>query len=1108
MNGDIGKEVCAENSHTAESLPKNHSEDMSIPAKNDFESISPMEKMTEAEANSEMVHKEVSGDVIENTEIINGVSKDVEYQAAQHPQKEDKKDDTGQGKENESGSQPLGSAALGNKASDEPLTKEQIKELLGQSIEYFFSRENWSSDPYLLSQMDSDQYVPVYILANCSQFKSITKNHSIIMEALKDSLFVQLDEEKNRVRPNYKRCIVILREIPKTTPIKEIEAMFEGEGCPKAISCEFVHNDFWYVTFESDSDAQKAYRYLRETVKTFQNKPILARIKTKPMSRIGCLSVLPSYSGKPPSEAREGALASQGSGSTGTGVATGSSTAGPGIQGIPSPHPPPSAYAANNSQRINKNRDQNRDPKFEKNESRPINNGSGGNSQTRQNTVNSRPNSSQSPHPSSQSGTSNSSLNHSITSNQTNVTTTTTTTQPSHFSKGETQSNINTSINTNRTVVNNNNNNNSNNNNNNNSLGVVQTSHNSFAQNDLSLASQSNLYTSFSPPAVTRSNMVSIEKTSVVEPITATVTSTVTTVSQIDSVSSSSNSSRDVTVSLTSSLNTATSVSPTSVCTTVSQNFTTHTNTVVTSSANHTQVPQNSVVNPPVPHHNHHHYHNHNNQSMPSHRNSFNNEMHSGRDPQLQRQMTRGGRRRVSRRDEEMNGHMGGGGGRGSQRGSGNQNVNAADEVVVCSTEEKCHEPSQSAWSGETHTFSDVMKGTAKPKHTTSNTSQVEKASFESVKPSLSNSDTNEKVNEGTTSSTNLSSSESAHVNIPPSIINSSNNNINVNNSSNSGTKSITDSQPCGNLNMGRQERIVPPREDRRSGAGMHVNRREREFIPGIGRGGGRRDRDTGNFRLGNKENRPQTGSGNRSWREDRADADGWITKAPRDNRAHRDHRYQNQMHSGNHQHNFYENRNKNQMIVNGETSPPPPPPPPSVRSETVIKPTAEIKVNKDDDQNKCTSTNTESKSKSDITEKEKQSNTTDGEHKTSWAKMALASKDQMERLSAELKEKEEQERLKKKTTKVPQKAPERSNLGRDRDGKTFRRENFSPREREREFGEKNNRNVTSDFRGGSALTSDRSTVITGGGGSGTGGSGSGAGFSKMREALRPKSPK
>lgn len=47
------------------------------------------------------------------------------------------------------------------------------------------ARENLSSDPYLISQMDSDQYVPVYILANCTQFKTITKDHSIIVEALK-----------------------------------------------------------------------------------------------------------------------------------------------------------------------------------------------------------------------------------------------------------------------------------------------------------------------------------------------------------------------------------------------------------------------------------------------------------------------------------------------------------------------------------------------------------------------------------------------------------------------------------------------------------------------------------------------------------------------------------------------------------------------------------------------------------------------------------------------------------------------------------------------------------------------------------------------------------
>lgn len=40
------------------------------------------------------------------------------------------------------------------------------------------------------------------------------------------------------------------------------------------------------MTFESDEDAQRAYRYLREEVREFQGKPIMARIKAKPMNRL------------------------------------------------------------------------------------------------------------------------------------------------------------------------------------------------------------------------------------------------------------------------------------------------------------------------------------------------------------------------------------------------------------------------------------------------------------------------------------------------------------------------------------------------------------------------------------------------------------------------------------------------------------------------------------------------------------------------------------------------------------------------------------------------------------------------------------------------------
>lgn len=46
--------------------------------------------------------------------------------------------------------------------------------------------------------------------------------------------------------------------------------MFKSDECPKVVSCEFVHNSSWYVTFESDEDAQKAYWYLRGVVKTFK----------------------------------------------------------------------------------------------------------------------------------------------------------------------------------------------------------------------------------------------------------------------------------------------------------------------------------------------------------------------------------------------------------------------------------------------------------------------------------------------------------------------------------------------------------------------------------------------------------------------------------------------------------------------------------------------------------------------------------------------------------------------------------------------------------------------------------------------------------------------
>uniref|UniRef100_A0A1A8MUR5 La ribonucleoprotein domain family, member 4 n=2 Tax=Nothobranchius pienaari TaxID=704102 RepID=A0A1A8MUR5_9TELE len=175
--------------------------------------------------------------------------------------------------------------AQSNSATDIEVCKEQIvteeslRDTLKERLEFCFSRENLSKDLYLISQMDNDQFVPIWTVACMEDIQALTTDMDLILDVLKASPLVQVDEAGERVRPNHSRCIIILREVPETTPLEEVEALFKNENCPKVLSAEFAHNSSWYITFQSDMDALKAYRYLREEVKTFQGKPVMARIK-------------------------------------------------------------------------------------------------------------------------------------------------------------------------------------------------------------------------------------------------------------------------------------------------------------------------------------------------------------------------------------------------------------------------------------------------------------------------------------------------------------------------------------------------------------------------------------------------------------------------------------------------------------------------------------------------------------------------------------------------------------------------------------------------------------------------------------------------------------
>ncbi|KRZ02844.1 La-related protein, partial [Trichinella zimbabwensis] len=166
------------------------------------------------------------------------------------------------------------------------MNRDDLKLRVRTQLEYYFSRENLSGDMYLRSQMDNDQYVPIRIVANFNLMKKLTTDMNLIVEALRESPYVQVDESGEKVRPLLKRTTLILRGVPKGTEKHEVEKLFDSPTCPRLISCECALNDSWYANFDSDEDAQKAYLYLRNEVKTFKGNPILARFKTAPISRV------------------------------------------------------------------------------------------------------------------------------------------------------------------------------------------------------------------------------------------------------------------------------------------------------------------------------------------------------------------------------------------------------------------------------------------------------------------------------------------------------------------------------------------------------------------------------------------------------------------------------------------------------------------------------------------------------------------------------------------------------------------------------------------------------------------------------------------------------
>ena len=72
------------------------------------------------------------------------------------------------------------------------MSLDELKAKLQRQLEYYFSRENLAHDTYLLTQMDADQFVPIWTIANFNQIKRLTNDVQLVTQVLRGkSLYLQ-----------------------------------------------------------------------------------------------------------------------------------------------------------------------------------------------------------------------------------------------------------------------------------------------------------------------------------------------------------------------------------------------------------------------------------------------------------------------------------------------------------------------------------------------------------------------------------------------------------------------------------------------------------------------------------------------------------------------------------------------------------------------------------------------------------------------------------------------------------------------------------------------------------------------------------------------------
>ncbi|KFK43639.1 hypothetical protein AALP_AA1G152700 [Arabis alpina] len=123
---------------------------------------------------------------------------------------------------------------------------DELKQKIIRQVEYYFSDENLPTDKFLLNAMKKTKkgFVPISTIATFQKMKKLTRDHALIVSALKESSFLVVSQDGKKVKRlsplpevrDPKIFTVLVENLPEDHSDENIREIFGKAGSIKSIS--------------------------------------------------------------------------------------------------------------------------------------------------------------------------------------------------------------------------------------------------------------------------------------------------------------------------------------------------------------------------------------------------------------------------------------------------------------------------------------------------------------------------------------------------------------------------------------------------------------------------------------------------------------------------------------------------------------------------------------------------------------------------------------------------------------------------------------------------------------------------------------------------------